>query len=120
MPYFLILPVFAALFAAEGLALAVCAAVPRLRAALPYGRRVLLGSCAGFFCANAASALIALVAVAIGAALGVTPDDRGAQLVAAFVLLGVFLGPFVASPLGFLCGAWVGLKRARRARVVAG
>ena len=117
MPYFVILPVFAGLFFAEGLALAVCATFPRLRAALPYGWRVLVGSCAGFVCANAASLLFGLVPVACAAALGIGADDPGAQVVAAFVLLGLFFGPLVVSPLGFVWGAWVGLRRARRAHL---
>ncbi len=116
MPYFVILPIFAGLLGAEGLALLVCAAIPRLRAALPTGWRVLAGSCAGFCCANAVSVLLALVPVALAAAFGIEADDRGAQVVAAFVLLGLFVGPLIASPLGFLFGAWLGLRRAQRAR----
>jgi hypothetical protein len=116
MPYFVILPIFAGLLCAEGLVLAACAAIPRLRAALPYAWRVLIGSGAGFCCANAASLLFGLVPVACAAALGIGADDPAAQVVAAFALLGLFFGPLIASPLGFLCGAWLGLRRARRAR----
>lgn len=115
MPYFVILPIFAGLLFAEGLALGVCALVPRLRAVLPYAWRVLFGSCAGFVCANAASLLFGLVPVACAAALGIDADDPAAQVVAAFALLGLFVGPLIASPLGFLGGAWLGLRRARRA-----
>src|SRR5262245_23693249 len=115
MPYFVILPLFAGVFFAEGLVLAVCAAIPRLRVALPYGWRMLVGSCAGFVCANAASILFGLVPIVCARALGIGADAPAAQIVAGFALLGFFLGPLIASPLGFLWGAWLGLRRARRA-----
>ncbi len=114
MPYFVILPIFAGLLLGEGLALAVCALVPRLRAVVPYGWRVLLGSGAGFVCANALSILLGIVPVLCAAGLGIDADHPWAQGVAACALLGLFVGPLLASPLGFLGGAWLGLKRARR------
>jgi len=116
MPYFVILTVFGALLCAEGLVLAVCAAIPRLRAALPCGWRVLVGSGAGFCCANAVSVAIGVVPVLLAMMLGIDADHPGAQIVAAFALVGLFVGPLVASPVGFLGGAWLGFRRARRAR----
>ena len=115
MPYFVILPIFAGLLLFEGLVLLVCALVPRLRAALPYGWRVLVGSGAGFCCANLASLAFGVLPVLVASALGLDADSPGIQVVAAFTLLGLFVGPLVVSPLGFLGGAWLGLRRARRA-----
>ncbi len=116
MPYFVILPVFAALLGAEGLVLCACAAVPRLRAAVPVAWRVLVGSAAGFCGANLLSLALGVVPVLCAGALGIEADDPGAQLVAAFALLGLFVGPLLVSPLGFLAGAYLGFRRARRAR----
>lgn len=121
MPYFLILPVFALAMCAEGLGVLLCAAVPSIRpAALPYGRSLLLGSSLGFLMANLASVLLAIVPVLIGMLLGVGTEGHGAQIVATFVLLGLFVGPLVASPLGFLGGAILGLRRTWRRRHAAG
>jgi hypothetical protein len=116
MPYFLILPAFAVAVCAEGLGLLLCAAIPSLRRALPYGWRIVAGSTLGFLAGNLASLLIGVVPVLCGQALGIDKDSPGAQIVAAFALLGLFFGPLVVSPLGFLGGAWVGLKRAWRAQ----
>src|SRR5262245_45022310 len=114
MPYLVILPVFAAALCAEGLGLALCAAIPALRGGVPYGRRVLVGSLVGFVTANLASLLVGVVPVLIAMALGIGKDDPGAQVVAAFTVLGLFLGPLIVSPLGFLGGAWAGWRRAKR------
>lgn len=114
MPYQVILPVFALLLCVEGLAVLCCAAVPSLRKALPYGWRMLVGSGAGFVAGNLASILLGVVPVLCAAAMEIDRDHPDAQVVAAFALLGLFVGPLVVSPLGFLGGAWLGLKRARR------
>ena len=120
MPYFLILPAFGVALCAEGLGVALCAAVPALRRAVPYGWRMLIGSTLGFLTANLASIVVGVVPVLVGMALGITKDDPGAQVVAGFTVLGLFLGPLIVSPLGFLWGAWVGWRRAQREqRVVA-
>jgi MFS family permease len=115
MPYFVILPVFLVAMCAEGLGLALCALVPKLRRAVPYGWRVLVGSVVGFVTANLASLLVGVVPVLVASALGIDRDHPGAPVVAAFALLGLFLGPLVVSPLGFLGGAWFGWRRAKRA-----
>ena len=114
MPYFVILLAFTAVLCAEGLGLALCAAVPSLRRGLPYGRRMLVGSTLGFLTANLASILVGVVPVLVAMLIGIDKDDPGAQVVAAFTLLGLFLGPLILSPLGFLGGAWVGWRRAWR------
>jgi len=116
MPYFVILPIFGGLLCAEGLALAACAAIPRLRLALPYAWRVVVGSSAGFCGANLLCVIFGVLPVLCAGVLRIDKDQPGAQVVAGFVLLGLFVGPLVASPLGFLAGAWLGLRRARRAR----
>jgi hypothetical protein len=112
MPYAVILPVFAALLAAGSLVLFLCACVPPLRIVVPYAWRMLVGSSVGFCVANVFSLLFGVVPVLIAAALGVDRDSPSAQLVAGCALLGLFVGPLVASPIGFLGGAWVGLRRA--------
>lgn len=118
MPYFLILPIFAVAMCAEGVGVLLCAAIPALRRALPYGWRMLVGSLLGFLTANLASLLVGVVPVLCAAAMGIGKDDPGARVAAGFALLGLFFGPLIVSPLGFLGGAWVGLRRARRARHV--
>lgn len=118
MPYFVILPVFAVAVCAEGLGLVLCAANPAWRRAVPYGWRMLVGSLLGFLSANLASLLFGVLPVLCATALHIGKDDPGAQVVAAFALLGLFLGPLIASPLGFLGGAWVGLRRAWRVQRV--
>lgn len=120
MPYFVILPVFVLAMLLESLGLALCALVPRLRRALPYGWRVLVGSAVGFLTANAASLLFGVVPVLCATALGIDRDHPAAGIVAGFTILGLFLGPLVVSPLGFLGGAWVGWRRARRVEHAAG
>jgi len=118
MPYFVILPIFAMALCAESIGLLLCAAVPALRRGLPYGWHMLVGSLVGFVTANAASLLVGVVPVLIAAMLGIHKDDPGAQVAAGFALLGLFFGPLIVSPLGFLGGAWVGLRRARRVQHV--
>jgi hypothetical protein len=114
MPYFVILPVFVLATCAEGLGLALCAAIPALRRVVPYGWRMVVGSVLGFVTANLASLAVGVVPVLCATALGIDRDHPGAPVVAAFALLGLFLGPLIVSPLGFLGGAWVGWRRARR------
>lgn len=116
MPYFVILPIFAGVLSSGLVLLAVCATVPSLRGAVPYGWRMLLGSSVGFVAANLASLLLGVVPVLAAAALRIDKDSPVARVVAGFALLGLFIGPLVVSPLGFLGGAWVGLRRAWRAR----
>lgn len=118
MPYFVILPIFAVAVCAESIGLLLCAVIPALRRGLPYGWRMLVGSLLGFVTANAASLLVGVVPVLCAAAVGIGKDDPEAQVVAGFALLGLFFGPLIVSPLGFLGGAWVGLRRARRAQPV--
>jgi len=119
MPYFVILPVFAVAVCAEGLVLGLCAAIPALRQIVPYGWRVLVGSLLGFLTANLASLLVGVVPVLCATALRIDKDSPGAKVVAGFALLGLFFGPLVVSPLGFLGGAWLGLRRAWRAQHAA-
>jgi hypothetical protein len=120
MPYFVILPCFAAAVLGWGCALCLCAVVPRLRRALPCGWRMLVGSSVGFLVANLASLLVGVVPVLCAAALGVDRDSAGAPVVAGFALLGLFVGPLIASPLGFLGGAWIARRRFARARPATG
>lgn len=115
MPYRVILPCFLALLAVGAVGLVLCACLPPLRRAVPYGWRMLLGSGLGFCVANVASLLLGVVPVLIAALLGVDKDSPAAQFVAAFALLGLFVGPLVVSPLGVLWGAFLGLRRARSA-----
>jgi hypothetical protein len=80
---------------------------------------MLVGSTLGFLTANLASILVGVVPVLVAMALGIGKDDPGAQIVAGFTVLGLFLGPLVVSPLGFLGGAWVGWRRGRRVQHAA-
>src|SRR5262245_35124533 len=114
MPYYLILSVFGAALFSELCVLCVCAAIPALRRAVPYGWRVALGSFLGFVGANLVSLLVGLVPVLVASGLRIDRDAPGARIVAGFVLAGLFIGPLIVSPLGFLTGAWLGWKRARR------
>jgi hypothetical protein len=116
MPYFVILTYFAVALMAWGSVLALCAAVPGWRRLLPYGWRMLVGSTLGFVLANLASIVLGGVPVLLAAVLGIRPADPPAQVVAAFALLGFFIGPLIASPLGFLGGALLGLRRASACR----
>src|SRR5262245_51294686 len=112
MPYFVILTYFGLALFAWGWVIALLAAVPRLRAALPYCWRALVGSVLGFAVANLGSLLVALVPVGLAMALHIGKDSPGSQVVAGFALLGLFFAPPIVSPLGFLGGAWLGLRRA--------
>lgn len=114
MPYFIVLGAFGFALLAESLALSVCAAVPALRRLLPSGLRVLVGSALGFVAANLVSLLIGVVPVLVAVVLRVDEDSPGAQVVGAFALLGLFIGPLIASPIGFLGGAWLALRRGLR------
>lgn len=121
MPHFLVLALFGILLLVEAAALCLCAALPALRRWLPYGWRVLVGSGLGFLVANVGAILLGIVPVLLASALGVDKDGTGGHVVGLFALLGLFLGPLIASPLGFLAGAWIGLRRALRAQsLVAG
>jgi hypothetical protein len=120
MPYFVILTYFAIAILAWGSVIGLCAAVPNLRAAVPYCWRMLVGSSVGFVLANLASLAFGLVPVLIALLLHIDRDHPAAQLVSLFVLLGLFIGPLVVSPLGFIGGALVGLRRAWRMRHATG
>lgn len=117
MPYHVILPLFALALGAEALALLVSAAIPTLRRGLPYLWRMVLGSVTGFVLANLGSLLFGAVPCLIALALRIDKDSEAADVVAGFALLGLFIGPLIVSPLGFLGGAMLGLRRAR-ARLV--
>jgi len=114
MPYHVILPVFALALGVEAVLLAGSAAIPALRRALPYLWRMAIGSVTGFVLANLGSLLFGALPAALAFALRVDRDSAAADVVAAFALLGLFVGPLIVSPLGFLGGAIVGLRRARR------
>jgi len=116
MPHFVILTYFVIAVLAWGSVLGLCAAVPQWRRAFFYGWRMLVGSAVGFVLANLASIVVGGVPVLLGAALGVGPDDPAAQVVAGFALLGFFIGPLIASPLGFLAGALFSLRRTLQAQ----
>lgn len=118
MPYHVILPVFALALGVEAAVLVCSAAVPALRRALPYLWRMAVGSVTGFVLANVGSLLFGALPAAIAFALRVDRDSDAADVVAGFALLGLFIGPLIVSPLGFLGGAIVGLRRARRQVVV--
>lgn len=118
MPYHVILPVFALALGVEALVLVCSAAVPALRRALPYLWRMAVGSVTGFVLANLGSLLFGALPAALAFALRIDRDSDAADVVAGFALLGLFIGPLIVSPLGFLGGAIVGLRRARR-QVVA-
>jgi hypothetical protein len=119
VPYFVILPIFAVSLCLEGLVLLLCVLVPSLRRAVPAGLRVLVGSVVGFVLANAASILFGVLPVLVAAVLRVDKDSPAAAVVAGFALAGLFVGPLVVSPLGFLGGAWLGLRRGSRATTQA-
>ena len=119
MPYLALLSIFALLVGVEGAVVLVCALVPSLRSALPYGWRMLVGSSVGFVVGYLASMLLGGVAVVCAAALDIDRDHPAAQIVVAVVLIGFVIGPLVASPLGFLGGAWFGLQSARRSTAPA-
>ena len=119
MPYFVILPAFALALFAEGLGVGLCAVVPRLRSTLPCAWRMLVGSMVGFVTANLGSILLGVVPVLVANAAGVDRDHPLAPVVAGCVLLGMFFGPLVVSPLGFVGGAWVGWRSAKRVERVA-
>jgi len=114
MPYHVILPVFALALGAEALVLAVLAAVPALRGAVPTVWRMLVGSVAGFVLANLGSLVFGALPALVALALQIDKDSGAADIVAAFAILGLFIGPLVVSPLGFLGGALVALRRARK------
>ena len=116
MPYHVILPLFGAALTAGFVLVGVCAIVPSLRGLVPYGWRMLLGAGLGFVAANLASLLLGVVPALCAMALRVDKAGRAAEIASAFALLGLFVGPLVVSPLGFLGGAWLGLRRAWRAR----
>ncbi|HEX6884133.1 MAG TPA: hypothetical protein VF530_12205 [Planctomycetota bacterium] len=116
MPYFVVLTYLVIALLAWGSVIALCASVPRWRGALHYAWRMLAGSLAGLVLANLASIAVGGIPILIGLAAGVEPADPAAQVVAAFALFGFFLGPLLASPLGFLGGALLGLHRAWDAR----
>ena len=116
MPYQMILPLFAGALSLGLVLLALCAVVPSLRGALPYGWRMLLGSGLGFALANFASLALGVLPALCASAWHVRKDSPVATLVAGCALLGLFIGPLVVSPLGFFGGAWWGLRRARCAR----
>jgi len=118
MPYHVILPLFALALGAEVLVLACSAVVPNLRRALPYLWRMAVGSVTGFVLANVGSLLFGALPAALAFALRIDRDSNAADVVAGIALLGLFIGPLIVSPLGFLGGAIVGLRRARR-QVVA-
>lgn len=114
MPYFVILTYFAVAVAAWGAALTLLASMPDFRNVVRTGVRMLVGSLVGFVVANLCSLLIGVVPALLAMALHVDRDDPAAQVVAAFALVGLFFGPLVASPLGFVGGALLGLRRALR------
>ena len=118
MPYHVILPVFALALGAEALVLALSAAVPVLRRAVPYLWRMSVGSVTGFVLANVGTLLFGALPCALAFALRIDKDSDAADVVAGFALLGLFIGPLVVSPLGFLGGAIVGLRRARRGQLL--
>jgi MFS family permease len=115
MPYFVILTYFALAVMAWGSVIALCASVPNWRAAVPYGWRMLVGSSVGFVLANLASVVIGVAPVLLALLIGIDRDDPRAQIVSAFALFGLFIGPLLASPIGFVGGAWLGFRRASRA-----
>lgn len=114
MPYFVILTYFVVAVAAWGAALALLASVPNFRSVVRTGVRMLVGSLVGFVVANLCSLLIGVVPALIAMALDVDRDSPAASLVVGFALVGLFFGPLVASPLGFVGGALLGLRRALR------
>lgn len=114
MPYHLILPLFALAVGLETLVLGVLALVPALRRAVPTCWRVLVGSVTGFVVANLGSLLFGALPAVIALALRVDKDSDAADIVAAFAILGLFIGPLVVSPLGFVGGAIVALRRAKK------
>jgi hypothetical protein len=116
MPYFVVLTYLVVTLLAWASVIVLCASVPRWRGALPYAWRMLAGSLAGFVLANLASVALGGIPILLGLAAGVERGDPTAQVVTAFALLGFFLGPLLASPLGFLGGALVGLRQAWAAR----
>ena len=114
MPYHVILPLFALALGLETVVLACSAAVPALRRAVPYLWRMVVGSITGFVLANLGSLLFGALPAALAFVLRVDRDSDAADVVAGFALLGLFIGPLIVSPLGFLGGAILGLRRARR------
>jgi hypothetical protein len=112
MPYFILIPAFLAWLLVCGAAAAVSARMPALRSWRPYVVQVGLWASAGILAGNAL--LILLLA------LGLQSLDRlqdgsavrsGLQVVWG---LGVLLGPFAVSTLGWLAGACLGVVLAWR------
>jgi len=116
MVYPLILRAFLFLVLAGGCSLAVCAALPSLRTVLPPVRYALLCGLAGFVGANLVSAAIGLLPALVAGLLDLDPASRGSQVASGFVLAGLYFGPLIASPLGFLAGLWYALRRSGASR----
>lgn len=114
MPYFLVLPLF--LLAVLGFVTltVVCAAVSSLKPGLPYAWRIGVGACCGCLLANIPVFALYFVPVALQA-MDAHPEPGTARNGVAIAFVAALLvGPFVASALGFLGGAWVGYAAARR------
>jgi len=114
MPYQTILPLFGGALSLGLVLLALCAVVPSLRGALPYGWRMLVGGSLGFVLANLASLALGVLPAVCASVWHLRKDSPLAALVAGCAMLGLFVGPLVLSPLGFAAGAWWGARRARR------
>ena len=115
MPYFFVILVF--LIAAIGLSAAsiLAAVVPRLRPGFPFLWRVLLWSTAGFILANIPVFGLYFVPLLLERT-GMTPSSGSSGSFLKLALAGGLLfGPLVASGLGFLGGAAIGVWLARRA-----
>ena len=119
MAYFFILPVFFLAVFAQLLALLATVLVTELRSTRVYLWRILTWSSAGFFVANILVMMLAAIPFLVLWA-GQSSEDAeltGAQK--ALALSGaaiLFLGPIIASPLGFGAGACWGIVRAGRAK----
>ncbi len=107
MPYFFILPVLAAVVVLLGGFAIACRVAPSLRPLYPVAWRILLWSTIGAVVANGAVLLLYFVPVL---APDETAADRGAGGVLKILLAaGLLVGPIVASALGLLAGATVGV-----------
>jgi hypothetical protein len=113
MAYFLILPAFVLWLIVAGVAVLVVKSVPAFSVAYPYVWRIALWATVGLIAANAVLvALLALGFVALGD--GTAPASAGHDAFQLLWGLTAIGGPVIASALGWLVGAVLGLALAYR------
>jgi len=115
VPYFIVAAGFILAVALLGTITLLCAIVPGLRSGLAYAWRVWLWSSLGCVVANVPVFALYFVPGALERT-GTTPAPGFGRSVLSIVLAGgLLLGPIIASGVGFVGGAAVGLFLAARA-----